>query len=112
MTSQLLIPVFISLLSAIPQIAVAQAREKQNVLIIVADDLGVDYVSAYREGANPAKTPNIDALAKRGVLFRNAWASPVCSPARACLMTGRYSFRTGIGKWHLGDGSMGPNNAG
>ena len=74
-----------------------QESPKPNLLILIADDLGVDYVSAYGEGPDPAKTPNIDALADRGVLFRNAWASPVCSPTRACIHTGRYSFRTGIG---------------
>lgn len=85
------------LLSAL--IGPARAQTLHNVLIIVADDLGVDYVTAYREGSNPAPTPNIDALAKRGVLFRNAWANPSCSPTRACLMTGRYPFRTLVGRW-------------
>lgn len=70
---------------------------KANVLILMADDLGVDYISAYKEGSDPAPTPNIDALAARGVLFRNAWANPLCSPTRACILTGRYGFRTGVG---------------
>jgi arylsulfatase A-like enzyme len=68
-----------------------------NVLILVADDLGVDAVGAYGVGSKPPPTPNIDALAARGVLFRHAWANPVCSPTRACLMTGRYSLRTRVG---------------
>jgi arylsulfatase A-like enzyme len=70
---------------------------RHNILILVADDLGVDGVGAYGEAAEPPPTPNLDALAARGVLFRNAWANPVCSPTRAAIMTGRYSFRTGIG---------------
>ncbi len=69
----------------------------ENVLILVADDLGVDAVGAYGEGSAPPPTPNLDALAARGVLFRNAWANPVCSATRAAILTGRYSFRTGIG---------------
>ena len=77
----------------------AVAQSSNNLLVIVADDLGVDYVTAYREGSAPAPTPNIDALAKRGVLFRNAWANPSCSPTRASLMTGRYPFRTLVGRW-------------
>ncbi len=68
-----------------------------NVLILVADDLGVNLVGAYAKGADPAPTPNIDALAARGVLFRRAWSNPLCSPTRATIQTGRYSFRTGIG---------------
>ncbi len=74
--------------------AVAQ---RNNVLILIADDVGVDSVTTYALGSNPPPTPNLDALAARGVLFRNAWANPLCSPTRACLMTGRYSFRTGVG---------------
>jgi len=70
---------------------------QDNVLIIVADDLGTDYVGAYGEGAAPAPTPNIDALAAQGVLFRNAWANPTCSPTRASFQTGRHGYRTGIG---------------
>jgi arylsulfatase A-like enzyme len=68
-----------------------------NILMIVADDLGVDVVGVYQEGTQVPPTPNIDALAQRGVYFRNCWADPVCSPTRATLQTGRYSFRTGIG---------------
>lgn len=74
------------------------AAQKDNVLIIIADDLGVDAVGAYAEGVAPPSTPNIDAFAASGVLFRNAWANPFCSPSRACIQTGRYSVRTGVGR--------------
>jgi arylsulfatase A-like enzyme len=74
-----------------------EARRPPNILMIIADDLGVDQVGAYGEGANPARTPNIDALAARGVLFRNTWSNPVCSSTRATILTGRYGFRTGVG---------------
>ena len=75
------------------------SAQRPNVLILLADDLGVDYVGAYGEGAAPARTPNIDALAARGVLFRNAWASSSCSPTRASILTGRSPSRTLIGRW-------------
>ena len=81
-----------ALLLAAP-ISIAQ----ENVLIIIADDVGVDMVGCYQEGPDPAPTPVIDALAERGVLFRNAWANPACSPTRAHVQTGRYGFRTGLG---------------
>lgn len=68
-----------------------------NVLILVADDLGVDILSSYGMGAQVPPTPVLDVLASNGVRFVNAYASPVCSPTRACLMTGRYGFRTGVG---------------
>lgn len=70
-----------------------------NVLVIIADDYGVDSQSLYNTspGTTPP-TPNINALAASGVRFTNAWACPVCSPTRACLLTGRYGFRTGVGE--------------
>jgi arylsulfatase A-like enzyme len=71
--------------------------EGWNVLILVADDVGVDLVGAYGVGSDRPPTPNIDALARGGVLFRNAWSNPACSTTRATIQTGRYAFRTGVG---------------
>jgi arylsulfatase A-like enzyme len=68
-----------------------------NVLVIVMDDIGVDKVGAYGEHPDAGPTPTLDLLASRGVLFRNAWGAPTCSPARATSLTGRYPFRHGIG---------------
>jgi len=70
---------------------------QDNVLLIVADDVGVDRIGAYNESPTAGPTPTIDLLARYGVLFRNAYASPICSPTRASLLTGRYGFRTGVG---------------
>ena len=69
----------------------------ENVLVVVADDLGVDMLSAYGLGSDLPSTPTIDALAAGGVVFTNAWSNPVCSSTRATLLTGRYAFRTGVG---------------
>lgn len=66
-------------------------------MVLVLDDVGVDRVGVYAEHPNPGRTPIIDALAREGVLFRNAWSAPVCSATRANVLTGRYGFRTGIG---------------
>ena len=74
----------------------ADARD-HNVLVLLADDMGVDRVAAYGEHPGPGKTPVIDTLAAHGVLFRNAWSNPVCSPSRALALSGRYAFRTGVG---------------
>ncbi len=69
---------------------------KPNFLVLVADDLGVDSFASY--GINPrnARTPNIDRLAARGMLFTEFWAQPVCSPTRASVLTGQFSFRHGV----------------
>ena len=68
-----------------------------NVLLLIADDLGTDKVAAYGEHPQPPATPNLDALAARGVLFRNAYAPPACSPSRAAMLTGRIPRRYGLG---------------
>jgi arylsulfatase B len=76
----------------------------RNVLLVIADDYGIDVTTYYplsdRQVTNPPAptTTNLANLAKAGLLFRNAWAQPSCSPSRATLLTGRYGFRTGIGK--------------
>ncbi len=68
-----------------------------NILVLLTDDQGVDQFAAYGEHPNPPPTPRMDGLAAEGVLFRNAWAYPSCSPSRAALLTGRLGRRTGIG---------------
>jgi len=73
--------------------------DKPNIILILADDLGFNDVSFYNGGAADGSlmTPNIDQLAKDGVAFMNGYAaSPVCSPSRAAIMTGRYSSRYGF----------------
>lgn len=77
-----------------PSTSVAPAQP--NILILVLDDLGVDNLAAYGLTENVPKTPNLDLLFKRGIRFLNAWSNPVCSPTRATIMSGRYSFRTGV----------------
>jgi len=73
----------------------AQAADRPNVLMIAVDDLN-DWVGCL--GGHPqAKTPNIDRLAARGVLFGNAHCqAPICNPSRVSLMTGRFPSTSGI----------------
>ncbi|MCY3000724.1 MAG: sulfatase-like hydrolase/transferase [Planctomycetota bacterium] len=71
----------------------------QNVLVILADDVGCDMVGLFSGHPDAPPTPNIDALAAAGVAFQAAYTDPICSPTRACVLTGRYSFRTGIGNY-------------
>lgn len=70
-----------------------------NVLIIIVDDLGTNELQCYgsRLDGDYPFTPYIDALRTNGILFRNVYAAPSCSPTRAGVQTGRYGFRTGMG---------------
>ncbi len=76
--------------------------ERPNIVVIISDQFRWDCVGAM--GLNPMNlTPNIDAMARRGVLFHNAFsAQPVCAPARASIFTGQYPSRHGV--WRNGIG--------
>ncbi|MFR9651215.1 MAG: sulfatase-like hydrolase/transferase [Rikenellaceae bacterium] len=73
------------------------ATDNENVLVIVVDDLGKEMLSIYNTPNKiKAKTPNIDKLAKTGVVFDNVWGYPLSAPVRAAMLTGRYGHHTGI----------------
>ncbi len=80
-----------------PTAAPAASQERPNVILILMDDIGRDKVGLYGLGSAPPPTPNLDALAERGVIFDRAWSYQACSPTRAALLTGRHADRTGIG---------------
>lgn len=73
------------------------AQASNNVLLIIADDFGVDACRLYNtaSGAQLAPMPNLDNLAASGVKFTNAYACPLCSPTRSAVLTGRHGSRTG-----------------
>lgn len=79
--------------------AEGQTVRRPNVVLYVADQMRWDFVGAY--GLNPSvKTPNLDSIVSRGVAFTGAVTNqPLCSPSRACMMTGRYATETGM--WRL-----------
>ena len=64
-----------------------------NILFIMVDDLGPEWIGAY--GAEMVETPNVDRLAEEGVLFTKAYSMPQCTPTRVTLLTGQYPFRHG-----------------
>ena len=78
---------------ALASVATAQTRQP-NIVLIVGDDMG--YADIGVHGSKDIPTPNIDALAKAGIRFTDAYVSgPHCSPTRAGLLTGRYQQRFG-----------------
>ncbi len=74
-----------------------------NILLIIADDLGIDALSLYSSLLNNSgtgqfpPTPNIASLAANGVQFNHAYTYTVCSPSRSCILTGRFGYRTDTG---------------
>jgi arylsulfatase A len=88
---------FVSLLTALVVSALSvpgQTNQPPNVVIMLADDLGVECLSTY--GGTSLKTPNIDKLANQGMRFTRCFSNPYCSPSRASLLTGRYPFKNGL----------------
>jgi len=73
--------------------AQASAAERPHIVLIMADDLGWGDVGYH---GSQIATPNIDALAQRGVRLNQFYAQPVCSPTRGALLTGRYPMRLGL----------------
>ncbi|MEL7121410.1 MAG: sulfatase [Bacteroidota bacterium] len=72
-----------------------EASNTPNVIFIYADDLGYGDLSCY--GSDSISTPYLDQMAKNGIRFTNFYTtSPICSPSRAGLLTGRYQVRSGI----------------
>ena len=97
---------------AVPALALAavscadnKTQENPNVLLIIADDLGLGDVSAY--GSNTISTPNIDNLAENGIRFNNGYATSATStPSRYGLMTGMYPWRNEDAKILPGDAPL------
>jgi len=83
-------------LSAFAFASTAQAAP--NILLIIGDDIGVETMASYGLAENVPSTPNLDEMARNGLRLNNFWSQPVCSPTRATIVTGRYAFRTGVGR--------------
>lgn len=79
-----------------PAQVASDSNRKPNVVLILADDMGWNGVSFHENGF--VKTPNIDRIARQGVELDRYYVSPMCSPTRAGLMTGRYPMRYGMAR--------------
>ena len=75
---------------------VSYAQDKPNILIIFPDDVGWSNVSAFGNGVMGYNTPNIDRIAKEGIMFTEHYAQPSCTAGRAALITGQYPIRSGM----------------
>jgi arylsulfatase A-like enzyme len=81
-------------------LAQRQQDPRPNILFILLDDMGEEWVSAY--GSQSITTPGIDGLAAEGIRFDNAWSNPQCTPTRLTFLTGQYPFRHGwVNHWDV-----------
>ncbi len=98
--------------SAVAGAAGAAAKPLPNIVMILADDLGYGDLSCYPH-LEEIQTPNIDKLAASGVRMTQAYASPVCSPTRTALLTGKFAERYGVyGNYDGANPGLGPSRAG
>jgi len=95
------------LLVSIDSLAAEPEASRPNVLVIITDDQG--YGDLGFHGNPKIHTPNLDRLARESTRFTCFYVSPVCSPTRASLMTGRYNYRTGVVDTYQGRSLMHPD---
>jgi len=79
-------------------------KNTPNILLIIADDMGIDASPGYEVGTLKPNMPNLEKLSSTGITFDNVWAYPLCSPTRSSILTGKYGFRTGV--LNAGDASI------
>lgn len=87
--------------------AAVQAKKKPNIVIIWGDDIGQSNISAYSMGMMGYRTPNIDRVAKEGMIFTDYYAEQSCTAGRASFITGQHGLRTGLTKVGLPAATLG-----
>ena len=85
----------------------AQAKKKPNIVVIWGDDVGQSNISAYSMGVMGYRTPNIDRIAKEGMIFTDYYAEQSCTAGRASFITGQHGLRTGLTKVGLPGSPLG-----
>ena len=71
-------------------------QQSPNILLIIADDMGIDSTPGFGINEDLPNTPTLDSLREKGLSFTNCWAAPQCSPTRAAIMSGKYGIKTGV----------------
>ncbi|AUC76386.1 sulfatase-like hydrolase/transferase [Olleya sp. Bg11-27] len=74
------------------------SSSKPNILLIIADDMGLDAAPGYPIGITKPNMPAIQRLIDNGIQFNNFWVNPTCTPTRSSIITGKYGFRTNVTK--------------
>ncbi len=94
------------LITSTANIALAQ-QQRPNIVIIWGDDIGQSNISAYTRGVMGYRTPNIDRIAREGLLFTDYYAEQSCTAGRASFITGQHGMRTGLTKVGLPGATLG-----
>src|SRR5262245_9222906 len=76
----------------------AREGRKPNILVIWGDDIGISNLSCYSHGLMGYRTPNIDRLAREGMLFTDSYGEQSCTAGRSSFITGQSVYRTGLSK--------------
>ena len=99
---------FMIFASIIGIMACAQAEEKKpNILVVWGDDIGQSNISHFTHGMMGYKTPNIDRIAKEGVIFTDYYGEQSCTAGRSSFIMGQSVFRTGLSKVGLPGAELG-----
>lgn len=85
-----------AVLCALSFLGNAQTAKKPNIVVIMADDIGMWNIGAYSRGVMAGRTPNLDNLAKQGMMFTDYYAEASCTAGRAAFVTGELPIRTGM----------------
>jgi len=91
-------PFFLALMLCFITVASATAQDKPNILVIFGDDIGQSNISAYTMGLVGYRTPNIDRVAREGMIFTDYYAEQSCTAGRSTFITGQCTYRTGLAK--------------
>ena len=83
--------------------------DKPNILVIWGDDIGIANLSCYAHGLMGYQTPNIDRLAKEGMIFTDSYGEQSCTAGRSSFITGQSVYRTGLSKVGIPGAPIGMN---
>lgn len=75
---------------------VTEANARPNIMLIIADDMGLDATPGYAIGAVKPNMPNLQQMIDSGIRFNNLWSYSTCTPTRASILTGKFGFRTNV----------------
>jgi arylsulfatase A-like enzyme len=97
----------LALVAAAVTVSAQTAGKKPNILVIFGDDIGQSNISAYTMGLMGYRTPNIDRIAKEGMIFTDYYAEQSCTAGRSTFITGQATLRTGLSKVGVPGASVG-----